>query len=156
MAENNDSQQNVDTNNQPPEEPNGTNEDLEHWKSMSRKNERDAKAALAAKTKAENDLATANSRVAELEAQVAYDTAVREVCAETGLTDSVVRNLKGTTKEDILKSAEAIKASYSAYPPSRDGGEQKPPTTTVESISKIKNPAERIIARAQNIGLYNK
>lgn len=63
---------------EPTEEPKAPEADLDHWKSMSRKNERDAKAArterdaaLAERDRASADLDAANARIAELE-NIAY------------------------------------------------------------------------------------
>ena len=143
------------------EEPKATEADLEHWKSMSRKNERDAKAARAeraasqeAQAKAAADLDAANARIAELEAKEAYAEAGREVAAKTGYPEAVVRGLKGTTAEELAASAEVLKANLNAYPPGRDAGEPKAPAVTREGIEAIKDPGERVRARAMNIGLY--
>ena len=142
-------------------EPKAQGDDLERWKQMSRKNERDAKKALAdlaasqeAQAKAEGDLAAANERIAALEAAAAHEQAIREVAASEGLPEAVVRGLRGETAEELVASAALLKANYSAYPLSRDKGDPKPPATTRESIEAIKDPAERVRQRAKNIGLY--
>ena len=159
MAEQNDDV--IETQPEPIEEPKATDTDLEHWKSMSRKNERDAKKALAdltaaqeAGAKVQADLDAANARIAELEAQAAYADAVRQVAEATGYPETVVRGLKGATVEELTASANVLKTNLSAYPPTRDPGEPKAPVITRESIESIKDPRERIRARAQNIGLY--
>lgn len=143
-------------------EPKAPEGDLEHWKSMSRKNERDAKkardelaAAQEAGTKAQADLEAAQARVAELEASAAHEEAVRQVAASEGLPEAVVRGLRGETAEELVASAALLKANYSAYPLSRDNGDPKPPAATLESIEAIKDPVARIEARARNIALYD-
>lgn len=111
------------------EQPNGADA-LEHWKSMSRRNERDAKkareelaAAQEAGSKALADLATANARIAELEAEAAHEAAVREVAAKSGYPEVVVRGLRGTTVEELTEGVDALRANLSAYPASRDAGD---------------------------------
>lgn len=123
MADMNDGATEVQ-NAEPATEPKAPEQDLEHWKSMSRKNERDAKNAARERDEANAKLAETQARLAELEAARAYDEAVRKVAEETGYPEKVVRGLKGTTVEELAASADVLKGSLSAYPPSRDAGEQ--------------------------------
>ena len=118
---------------EPATEPKAPEQDLEHWKSMSRKNERAAKDAARERDEANAKLADAQAKLAELEAARAklaefeaaraYDEAVRDVAEATGYPERVVRGLKGVTVEELTASAEVLKSSLSAYPPSRDAGE---------------------------------
>lgn len=123
----------ADSASQETEQPNGA-DTLEHWKSMSRRNEREAKAARTelaamkeANAKALADLEASKARVAELEASAAYEAAVREVAAATGYPEAVVRGLRGSTAEELTECVEALRANLSMYPPSRDGGEPSKP-----------------------------
>lgn len=142
-------------------EPKAQEPDLEHWKSMSRKNERDAKAARAelaalqeSQAKAAADLEAAGARIAELEAERAYAEAVRQVAESTGYPERVVRGLRGDTVEELAASAEVLRGTLSAYPPSRDAGEPRPAGVTREDIEGIKDPVRRVRARAEHIELW--
>lgn len=108
---------------EPAEVPKAPEQDLEHWKSMSRRNEREAKSAARERDEANARLAEAQARLAELEAERAYTEAVREVAASTGYPEAVVRGLRGATADELAASAELLRANLSAYPPSRDAGE---------------------------------
>ena len=84
------------------------------------------------------------------------ERALRErIAQETGVPASLLR---GNSEEDLKAQAEAImgfvKASGSAYPSVRDGGEAKAPTLTKEQILSIKNEKERIKAIENNIELF--
>ena len=84
------------------------------------------------------------------------ERALRErIAQETGVPASLLR---GSSEEDLKAQAEAImgfvKASGSAYPSVRDGGEAKAPTLTKEQILSIKNEKERIKAIENNIELF--
>ena len=107
---------------EPATEPKAPEQDLEHWKSMSRKNERELKKALDAYKEVDAKLAEAEARIAELDAAAAYDAAVRKVAEETGIPEKVVRGLKGTTVEELTESTSLLKANYTAYPLTRDTG----------------------------------
>lgn len=107
---------------EPATEPKAPEQDLEHWKSMSRKNERDAKSAARERDEANAKLADVQAKLAELEAAAAYDAAVRKVADETGIPEKVVRGLKGTTVEELTESTSLLKANYTAYPLTRDTG----------------------------------
>lgn len=77
------------------------------------------------------------------------------IAAETGVPASLLR---GSSETDLKAQAEGImgfvKASGSAYPSVRDGGEAKAPTLTKEQILSIKNEKERIKAIENNIELF--
>ena len=84
------------------------------------------------------------------------ERALRErIAQETGVPASLLR---GSSEEDLKAQAEGImgfvKASGSAYPSVRDGGEAKAPTLTKEQILSIKNEKERIKAIENNIELF--
>lgn len=107
------------------QEPQGTD-----WKAEARKWETRAKenkaAAEESQAKAAAALEAANSKIAALEADAAYASAVRDVAQATGYSETVIRGLKGTTVDELTANAEMLRANLSAYPLSRDAGEVAP------------------------------
>jgi len=84
------------------------------------------------------------------------ERALRErIAQETGVPASLLR---GNSEEDLKAQAEAImgfaKASGSAYPIVKDGGEVTPPTASKEEILAIKDEKKRLEAIKQNIDLF--
>lgn len=74
-----------------------------------------------------------------------------EVAAETHVPASVLR---GGSKEEMQEHAQAILASGLNSRSVPDGGEQSAPAVTRESIEKIPNQLERVMARAAHPDLY--
>lgn len=139
-------------------------DELEMWKREARKWEARAKENRNAAQKNEDSatkLKLATERAEKAEAELA-DTKARQAHAElqslvsekTGVPASL---LHGETEEELTASAQAIsefvKASAPAYPTDK-GGAPTPQAATRESISQIKDPLERIAARAENVNLY--
>ena len=150
----------------PQEEPHGTD-----WKAESRKWEERSKAnraeldALKAQldevTAKQAEQADAADRAAKAEAEVERmrveierrDT-VSRVSEAKGVPASL---LHGADEGELSASADAVlefARSRSLYPEVEDGGSQKAPADTKESISAIKDRAARVRARAENAGLY--
>lgn len=79
-------------------------------------------------------------------------TAAR-VSGETGVPAELIT---GEGEEEMRRSAEAIAAfaasARAAYPPDKGAGASA--RESRESIERIKNPVERVMARAQHIDLY--
>ncbi len=94
----------------------------------------------------------AEAKAAKAEAE--HRTLLANVSAATGVPTSL---LKGDTEEELKASAEAIaafaKTSGGGFPADKGGGAPSKPLTKDE-IRKIKDPVERVRARAQNIDLY--
>ena len=100
-------------------------------------------------------LEAARAEAAALRAQAEHASAVTQVAAETGLPEPAVRALRGDTAEELRASAEALRSSTSAYPLTRDQGEQKPSPLTKEAILAIKDRDKRLDAIQRNASLWN-
>lgn len=128
-------------------EPADTDGEVEKWKSMSRKWQ---------KTSEQN-----KSRIDELEKQLAEANAAREsyeaiakVASETGVPIDLLSGC--TTAEEAQEKAAKLTewASKRAYPTDRGGAPSGASPITKESIENIKDPRERVKARAAHIDLY--
>ena len=140
--------------------------DLERTKAYSRKHEAQAKANAekakafdAAQTKArtvEERLAALERETADLRAARDRSALVESVAKSTGLDASIVGALNGADEDALTEQANAVKAAMGSgrrYPAVCDQGTGTGSGTalTEEQISKIKNPAERVRARARAI-----
>ena len=101
---------------------------------------------------------TALSELEALRSQMAHRDLVDKVHAATGVPSAL---LKGETEEELMASAEAVKAYAGAqvpeppaYPQDKGGGANPSPITR-DQIESIKDPVERVRTRAQHIDLYN-
>lgn len=147
---------------QEPPEPEGPD-----WKALARKWEERAKAnkdaadayeALKASSKA--DLDAANARARELEAELAgikaaaeRAEAVRQAAKAAGVDEAVLSRMSGDTAEEIADNARLLAeaAPRRAYPAVSDGGAPaRAQGMTLAQIQEIKDPAARVMARAQN------
>lgn len=98
---------------------------------------------------------TANAELDKLRKQVAHDTLVRKIADEKGVPASL---LKGNDEESIRASADSLlnwQKTKTPNIPADTGGAATPPTMTKEQIENIKNPLERVKARAANQSLYH-
>lgn len=137
------------------------------WKALARKWEERAKAnkdaadayeALKASSKA--DLDAANARARELEAELAgikaaaeRAEAVRQAAKAAGVDEAVLSRMSGDTVEEIADNARLLAeaAPRRAYPAVSDGGAPaRAQGMTLAQIQAIKDPAARVMARAQN------
>lgn len=119
-------------------EPKAPEADLEHWKSMSRKNERDAKSAAKERDEANAKLAEVQAQLASLEEAKAYEDAVHEVADEMDLPEKIVRSLKGKTVEELKVSAEILKSNYNAYPLASSFAKSEPQSkTTAQQFAAV-------------------
>lgn len=117
----------------------------------------------ASKTDAEK-LADATKRAEEAEAKAAdYERRaeragiVAEVAAEKGVDAEWLGRMSGDTREEVEANADFIAQKLGGqriYPTVTDNGQQKTPPITKEQIEAIKDPRERIKARAQHLDLY--
>jgi superfamily I DNA and RNA helicase len=140
-------------------------EELEKAKENSRKWERRSK-SNAEKAKAYEDLQgkskTTEERLSALEeenkalkARSERAALVSKVAKVTGVSQEIVSTLSGTDDETLTAQAKAVAEAIKAaprYPTVTDEGK---PTgakaMTEEEIEKIKNPRERVMARAAKI-----
>ena len=100
---------------------------------------------------------TALSELEALRSQMAHRDLVDKVHAATGVPSAL---LKGETEEELMASAEAVKAYAGAqapkppaYPEDKGGGANPSPITR-DQIESIKDPVERVRVRAQHMDLY--
>lgn len=68
----------------------------------------------------------------------------------------LLSRMSGDDRESIEANADWLKAKIASIPkyPTVDDNGGKTPPVTVEQIEAIKDPAQRIKARAQHINLY--
>lgn len=123
--------------------------DQTDWKARSRHWEGRAKAN---KAKADEK----DAEIARLKAQIARTGAVAEVAREKGVDAGLLARMAGDTPEQIAENAEALLAFAKgpAFPDVPDAGGAGTAPVTVEDIEAIKDPAERVRARRDNIALY--
>lgn len=119
------------------------------WKARSRHWEGRAKAN---KAKADEK----DAEIASLKAQIARTGAVAEVAREKGVDAGLLARMAGDTPEQIAENADALLAFAKgpAFPDVPDAGGAGAAPVTVEDIEAIKDPAERVRARRDNIALY--
>ncbi len=110
----------------------------------------DAERAEAAVKRAEE----AEAKVAEFERQAERAALVAEVAGAADVDAEILARLTGDTREEIEANATWLAdklSERSLYPSVTDKGQQKTPGITEKDISAIKNPRERVAARAQMI-----
>lgn len=98
----------------------------------------------------------AEAELAALRSERERSKAVAEVAKSSGLPVGVLELMRGDTVEELEAAAEAVKAAGSLpiYPTVPDGGAPGAAVVTREQIDAIKDPGERISARARNLKLY--
>lgn len=112
----------------------------------------------------DDEIASLNKQVSELSGRFdAYEAAkersglVQSVAGEAGVDAELLARMAGDDEEAIRANAEFLKSKADAIPKNpavMDSGAGPAPTLTAEQISEIKDPVERIHARAANRGLY--
>ena len=113
----------------------------------------DAERASAAEKRA----AEAEAKVAEYERKAERAGIVAEVAAEKGVDAEWLGRMSGDTREEVEANADFIAQKLGGqriYPAVTDNGQQKTPPITKDQIEAIKDPRERIKARAQHLDLY--
>lgn len=147
----------------PQTEPQGPDwkKEAKKWEERSKENFEKAKKydelMEAERTELEKAQARAEKAEAELAAaKAAADRAalVSKVAEKAGVPASL---LHGDTEEELEEEAKALVAfAESKAPgyPSDKGGPATPPPLTKDKINEIKNPRERLAARAANAALY--
>lgn len=129
------------------------------WEDRSKANADKAKAYDASQEKAktvEERLAALERENADLRAARDRSALVESVARATGLDTSIVGALNGADEDALTEQANAVKAAMGSgrrYPQvdDRDTGTGSGASLTEDQISKIKNPAERVRARARAI-----
>lgn len=129
------------------------------WEDRSKANADKAKAFDASQEKAktvEERLAALERENADLRAARDRSALVESVAKSTGLDASIVGALNGADEDALTEQANAVKAAMGSgrrYPAVGDQatGTGAGQALTEEQISKIRNPAERVRARARAI-----
>lgn len=99
----------------------------------------------------------AEKALAAMKAEREREQAVADVAKKAGVPAEVLKLMRGDTADELKGAADALAAyvkSLSLYPEVSDGGAQRAQPVTKESISAIKDRAERVRARAENASLY--
>ena len=133
-------------------------ENSRKWEERSKANAEKAKAYDASQEEAktvEERLAALERENTSLKASKERADTVARVAKATGLEESLVSMLSGEDEESLTQQAEGLKSAIGSgrrYPTVGDqGGATPPKKLTEEDIAKIKNPAERVRARAELI-----
>lgn len=101
---------------------------------------------------------SAQAEVASLRAQIAHRDLVDKVSADTGVPGSL---LKGETEDDLMASAEAVKAyagtltppKQPKYPEDKGGGANPAPLTKEQILAEPDTQKRRRLI-AENLGLF--
>ena len=99
----------------------------------------------------------AEAKVADYERKAERASIVAEVAAEKGVDADWLSRMAGDTREDIEANADFLAQKVGGapiYPSVPDRGQAKTPPMTKEQIESIKDPRERVRARARHIELY--
>lgn len=130
------------------------------WEARAKENKAKADAYDAAEEERKSDLQKATERAERLESELkalkdkqARDAAVKKAAKEYGVDEDTLSRMSGDVDENaaFLKSKEPAKP---AYPQVRDNGEIAVKGVTRDDIAAIKDPVERVRARAANLKLY--
>lgn len=120
------------------------------YDALQEKSMTDAERADAATRRAEE----AEAKVAEYERKAEREGIVAEVAKATGADAELLARMVGDTREDIEANAEWLAgrlADRRLYPSVSDKGQQGAPKASSKDIGAIKDPAERVRARAREI-----
>lgn len=164
-------------NTQPAAEPHGEATDWEakyrealeqsrKWEARSKANADKAKAYDAAQKGAEEGQKAASDAVeraekaeaelAQLRAEKARAGIVAEVAAEKKVDPALLALMRGETREEVEKAADALSKAVAAapiYPGVPDPGKGAGAKAEPGDFSEIKNPAKRVMARAESFAL---
>ena len=98
----------------------------------------------------------AESKLREYEAKAERDGIVHEVAEAKGVDRELLSRMSGDDRESVEANADWLKAKLASIPkyPTVDDNGGKTPPVTIERIEAIKDPAQRLKARAQHSHLY--
>lgn len=149
-------------------QPHGGTEEETDWKAEARKWEKLAKAnkdaaaeleQLRASTMSEQEKAIKRAEDAESALAAANrKLAIHEAAKTAGVDESLLERMSGDTADEIAENANALKESMATttrYPNVPDAGNRPTPGMTADDIRSIKDPVERVRARAANKELFN-
>ena len=130
--------------------------DYEELKAKAAKYDEAQEAAKSELERANERAAKAEKALADAQAAIERSELVARVSRETGVPAQL---LHGATEEELSASAAAIadyaRAVAPGYPRDKGGAAGGQPVT-VESIESIRNPVERVTARAAHPELYRR
>lgn len=131
--------------------------DYEELRAKAAKYDEAQEAAKSELERAEERAARAEAALEEANARMAHEALVAKVSGETGVPAAL---LHGSTEEELAASAAAVtkyvEAQRPAYPRDKGGAPGGGSPVTVDSIEKIRNPAERVRMRAAHADLYRR
>lgn len=110
----------------------------------------DAERAEAATKRAEE----AEAKVAEFERRAERASVVGQVAGEAGVDPELLSRMSGDTREEVEANAVWLAKrliELPKYPSVPDKGQQKAPAISEKDIGAIKDPRERVAARAKLI-----
>lgn len=129
--------------------------DYEELRAKAAKYDEAQEAAKSELERANERAARAEAALEEANARMAHAELVARVSRETGVPASL---LHGTTEEELSASAAAVseyvEAQRPAYPRDKGGAAAGGAPVSVDSIEAIRNPVERVRARAAHADLY--
>lgn len=131
--------------------------DYEEAKAKAAKYDEAQEAAKSEVERANERAARAEAALEEVNAARAHEALVAKVSAETGVPAAL---LHGSTEEEVAASAAAVaeyvEAQRPGYPRDKGGAPGGGSPVTVDSIERIRNPAERVRMRAAHADLYRR
>lgn len=131
--------------------------DYDELRAKAAKYDEAQEAAKSELERAEERAARAEAALEEANARMAHDALVAKVSGETGVPAAL---LHGSTEEELAASAAAVteyvEAQRPGYPRDKGGAPGGGSPVTVDSIEKIRNPAERVRMRAAHADLYRR
>ena len=124
------------------------------WEERSKANLARAEAAEADKAAMQADLEAARAELAALQASNTRAEAVRSAAKAANVDEAVLGRMTGETPEEIAENARILAAATQpaspSYPSVSDGGAGgQTYGMTLAQINAIKDPTERVMARAQ-------
>lgn len=147
-----------------PTEPNGTGDEPTEpdgwkgrsrlWEERSKTNLARAEAAEAEKETLQADLEAVRAELAALQASNTRAEAVRNAAKAANVDEAVLSRMTGESAEEIAENARILAAATQqgtpSYPSVPDNGANgNTYGMTLEQINAIKNPTERVMARAK-------
>lgn len=135
---------------QPPEDYEDLKAKAAKWDEAQEANKSELEKAQSKAQKATRDAADWKAKYEALQAESERAEQVRTMAAHYGVDADLLAMMSG----DVEEAAKLLKAKDDARPKfgtMHDGGEQAPVVQTLDDIRKIKNPQERVRARAAYI-----
>ena len=107
--------------------------------------------------RAKANLEKAEADLERIKGERRREALVAEVASGKGVDAGLLAGMRAESREELEAAADAIAAAVgksTAFPSVYDGGAAQAPAVSRESIESIRDPEQRIMARARNIGIY--